>query len=73
MGCGAVQVHESGGVGPDEEGEHGDHGGVARQRQEVVLRHLEQSPRRRRRAEDRRRNLGPPPQDDVRRCNATHT
>lgn len=45
-------VQESGGVGGPYEGEHGDHGSVAHQREEVVLRHLEQSLRRCRRAED---------------------
>ena len=64
-----LQVEERGSVGPDEEDEHADHGRVAHQRQEMELRHLEQTPRRRRGREDGRRRFLVPPQDDVRRCN----
>ena len=64
-----LQVEERRCVGPDEEDEHADHGRVADQRQEMELRHLEQTPRRRRGREDGRRRFLVPPQDDVRRCN----
>jgi hypothetical protein len=63
-------VEERRSVGPDEGDEHGDHGDVARHRDEVVLRHLEQAPRRRRRGQDARRGRLVPPQDDVRGCSA---
>jgi hypothetical protein len=63
-----LQVEESSGIGPYEEDEHADHGSVADQREEMVLRHLEQEPRRRRRRDNGRRHRLVPPQHDVRRC-----